>query len=423
VTRNASEAPAIVVALFLTVTLGCSRRESPDRTASPENSKEVSMQEGWAFETALQKLSIPQELSSSIIASLKDTFDFRRCIPGDRAVLVTGDDGEFKRFEYYRSPTTYFSVEPSDSGMVAREIALVTEKKVYFLEGSIHSSLYESVIELGEGPELAFLLSDIFAWDIDFNVETRTNDRFSVLALKEYLNGKFLRYGAILYATYSGNVGDYEATRFENASGRVDYYDRNGKSLKKVFLRSALQYRRISSYFSKRRLHPILRRYMPHHGVDYVAPVGAPVSAIGDGVVTFAGRKGAYGRLIYVKHKGGFQSGYGHLSRFAGGIRKGVRVRQGQLIGYVGTTGRTTGPHLHFEMKRWGKFVNPLRVKIPAADPVSKKQMPGFEKNRANMQALAKACTLMETTRELANISRDAAKAGERHSSSAPDAE
>lgn len=403
------------LAVLLIATFGCSRRDSPEEGVSPENSKQVSMQQGWAFETALQKLSIPPELSSSIIASLQDTFDFTRCMPGDRAVLVTGENDEFKRFEYHKSPTSYYVVEPSDSGMATREVTLTTRKRVYFLEGTIQSSLYESVIKLGEGPELAFLLSDLFAWDIDFNVETRTDDRFSVLAVKEYLSGKFLRYGPVLYATYSGNVGDYEGTRFEDSAGRTDYYDKNGKALRKVFLRSALQYRRISSHFSNRRLHPILRKYMPHHGVDYAAPVGSPVSAIGDGLVTFAGWKGPYGRLIYIKHKGGFQSGYGHLSRFARGIRKGARVRQGQLIGYVGITGRTTGPHLHFEMKRWGKFVNPLRVKIPAAKPVSANRMALFQKRRKNMLALAKAHTLMGTTRELAGISRDAARTTEQN--------
>lgn len=399
---------ATTAAIFTLALIGCSKKALPERESANENSAEVSVQPGWAFETTLQELSIPSELTASIVGSLDDIFDFRRCMPGDRAILVTTKTNEFKRFEYHRSPTRYFLVEPSDSGMAAREVILTTEKRVYCIEGSIQSSLYESIIVLGEGPELAYGFSDIFAWDIDFNVETRTNDRFSMLAVKEFANGEFVGYGSILYARYNGKLGNHEATRFENPDGHQDYYDENGKSLRKVFLRSALQYRRISSYFSKRRFHPILKIYCPHRGVDYAAPVGTPVSAIGDGVVTFAGWKGAYGKLIYLKHKAGYQSGYGHLSRFAKGIRKGKRVKQGQLIGYAGNTGRSTGPHLHFEMKRYGSHVNPLRVKIPAADPVPKKYASLFQKQKKNMASLVKAYELMGTTRELAEMSRKA---------------
>ena len=382
---------ATATAIFTLTLIGCSSQPDPERHVLNENRVEVSVQPGWAFETALQQLSIPSELAVSIVTSLDDIFDFRGCLPGDKAVLVTSGTNEFRRFEYHRSPTNYFLVEPCDSGMAAREITVATENRVYCIEGSIQSSLYESIIALGEGPELAYLVSDIFAWDIDFNVETRTDDRFSMLAVKEFANGQFVGYGPILYAEYKGQMGNHEATRFENPGGRRDYYDEKGKSLRKVFLRSALQYRRISSYFSRRRYHPILRKYRPHHGVDYAAPVGTPVSAIGDGVVTFAGWKGAYGRLVYLKHKAGYQSGYGHLSKFAKGVKKGARVKQGQLIGYVGNTGRSTGPHLHFEMKRYGSHVNPLRVRIPAADPVSKKNLPLFQKQRKSMVSLAKA--------------------------------
>lgn len=396
---------AICVALSLG--LSCSRQDSP-KGAYEEMEKEVSVQPGWAFETALHELSVPSDLSSSIITSLKDVFDFRKCMPGDRARLVSSDSGEFIRFEYHRSRTNYYTVEPSDSGFVAREVNVETEKKIYYFENTIRSSLYESVLELGEGNELAFLLSDIFAWDIDFNVETRKNDRFSMLAVKEYVGDECVGYGPVLYATYTGHVGEYDATRFEDSKGHADFYDMNGKSLRKVFLRSPLQYRRISSYFTNRRYHPILKIYCPHHGVDYAAPIGTPVSAIGDGTVTFVGWKGGYGKLIYIKHSNGFQSGYAHLSRFASGIKKGRRVRQGQLIGYVGSTGRSTGPHLHFEMKRHGNFVNPLRIKIPAADPVSEDRMALFREHRERTSSLAKAYQLLTVTKKLSEMARRA---------------
>ena len=353
-------------------------------------------------------MSVPSDLSSSIIAALKGVFDFRKCMPGDRALLVTSQDGEFMRFEYHKSRTTHYVVQPSDSGLVASKVTRETQEKLHYFEGTITSSLYESVLDLGEGAELAFLLSDIFAWDIDFNVETRKKDKFLMLAVKQYVDDEFVGYGSILYAEYMGNVGDYDATRFEDSKGHADFYDKKGKSLRKVFLKSPLQYRRISSYFSKRRFHPILKIYRPHYGIDYVAPTGTPVSAIGAGTVSFAGWKGGYGRLVYIKHSNGYQSGYGHLSRFARGIKKGRRVRQGQLIGYVGTSGLSTGPHLHFEMKRHGNFVNPLRIKIPAASPVSENRMAAFLEHREKTVSLAKAYALLTATKNLAETAKKA---------------
>lgn len=410
------------ISIVLSLGVSCSREDEPAE-ASSESAREVLVQSGWAFETSLQELSMPEELSSLIIASLKDVFDFRKCMPGDRALLFYSENGDFLRFEYHKSRTTRFIVEPSDSGLVAREITLETEGRICYFEGTIESSLYKSVQALGEKDELAYLLSDIFTWDIDFNVETRKNDRFSMLAVKQYIEDEFVGYGHILYATYEGNVGDYDATRFEDSKGHADFYDKKGKSLRKVFLRSPLVYRRISSYFSKSRYHPILKINRPHHGVDYVAPVGTPVSAIGDGTVTFAGRKGGYGKLVYIKHSNGYQSGYGHLSRFASGIRTGRRVHQGQLIGFVGTTGLSTGPHLHFEMKRHGAFVNPLRIKIPAADPISDKRMTEFLNHREKIVSLAKAYELLTATKELADMTRRAVEGIPGDSADSPGAE
>jgi murein DD-endopeptidase MepM/ murein hydrolase activator NlpD len=398
-----------ILCLALSLGLSCSRGDHSDSSPA-ETARDVVVQRGWAFETALHELSVDEDLRSVIIATLKGVFDFRKCMPGDRAVLISSQDDEFLRFEYHKSRTTYFVVEPSDSGLVAAEVNLETEKRISFIEGSVVSSLYESVIDSGERGDLAFAISDVFEWDIDFNVETRKNDRYSVLFVKEYLKDEFIDYGPVLFATYEGHVGSYEATRFEDSKGHHDFYDRKGKSLRKVFLKSPLQYRRISSYFSKRRYHPILKIYCPHHGIDYAAPVGTPVSAIGDGTVAFAGWKGGYGKFVQIRHSNGYTSGYGHLSGYARGIRKGRRVRQGQLIGYVGNTGRSTGPHLHFEMKRHGNFVNPLRIRIPAADPVSENRMAVFLEHRKKTTSLAKAYELLAATKELADIRRRAVK-------------
>jgi murein DD-endopeptidase MepM/ murein hydrolase activator NlpD len=391
--------PFLILSAF-----GCSR-EGPADDPGALTRSEVVVEAGWAFETALWELSVPPDLNSSIVKSLKGVLDFRRCMPGDIAALVTSPDGKFVRFEYRQAPTRYYVVEPSDSGMAAREVSVETQQKLHYYEGTIESSLSEAVEKVaGEDQELVVLISDIFAWDIDFNVETREGDRFTALVVREYVGDTPVKCGPVLYATYSGYVGNYDATRFEDSKGNSDYFDPKGKSLKKMFLKSPLQYRRISSYFSKRRYHPILKIYRPHYGIDYVAPVGTPVSSIGDGTVTFAGWKGGYGKIVYVAHAKGFQSGYGHLSKFARGIRKGVRVHQGQLLGNVGTTGLSTGPHLHFEMKRHGTFIDPLRAKIPAADPVTEARMALFCQERERAVSLARAFGLLENAKELAQM-------------------
>jgi murein DD-endopeptidase MepM/ murein hydrolase activator NlpD len=425
VKRDLKAAIGLALVLLIVLSAGCSKRKQAEDKKTPstgENKTEVLIQPGWAFENALQELDLSAERTTSIINALSKVFDFKRCIPGDMAVLITDTQNQFKRFEYHQSPTRYYVVEPRGPEMIAREVKLTTEKKVYFMQGNIQSSLYDAVMDLKETGELAYLLSDIFAWDIDFNVETRKGDHFSLLVVKEFLDSEFVGYGPILYATYDGEVGPHEATRYEDPSQRTDYYDQNGRSLRKAFLRSALQYRRISSYFSRRRYHPILKRYRPHHGVDYAAPTGTPVSAIGDGVVTWAGWKGGYGKFISIRHVHGYQSGYGHLSRFAKGIKSGRSVKQGQLIGYVGSTGVSTGAHLHFEIRRYGSFINPLKVDIPAADPVPKKYMAFFQKQRSDMLSVVKAFELMGTTRELADISKDAAAQAQRDSTKAPKA-
>jgi murein DD-endopeptidase MepM/ murein hydrolase activator NlpD len=394
--------PLLILSVF-----GCSR-DGPAKDPDSLTRSEVVVEAGWAFETALWELSVPPDLNSSIVKSLEGVLDFRRCKPGDIAALVTSPDGEFVRFEYRHAPTRYYVVEPSDSGMAAREVSVETQQKLHYYDGTIESSLSRAVEKVtGKDQELAFLISDIFAWDIDFNVETRKGDRFTALVVREYVDDTCVKCGPVLYATYSGYVGNYDATRFEDTKGNSDYFDPKGKSLKKMFLKSPLQYRRISSYFSKRRYHPILKIYRPHYGIDYVASVGTPVSSIGDGTVSFAGWKGGYGKLVYVAHGKGFQSGYGHLSKFARGIRKGVRVHQGQLIGYVGTTGLSTGPHLHFELKRHGTFINPLRAKIPAADPVSEARMDLFRQERERVASLARAFGLLETSKGLAQFGRE----------------
>jgi murein DD-endopeptidase MepM/ murein hydrolase activator NlpD len=228
---------------------------------------------------------------------------------------------------------------------------------------------------------LALNLSDIFAWDIDFTTALRKGDTFRILVEGLYRDGEFKKYGSILAAEFVNDGALSRAYRFE-VDGRADYYDAEGRSLRKAFLKAPLSFRRISSGFSKSRLHPVLKIRRAHNGTDYVAPKGTPVSAIGNGQVLAAGHQGGYGKLVVIHHSNGYKTFYGHLSGIAKGVRKGAGVAQGQLIGTVGSTGISTGPHLHFEMRVNDRPVNPRKVEIPAGQPVPEALLSSFHAAR-----------------------------------------
>jgi murein DD-endopeptidase MepM/ murein hydrolase activator NlpD len=221
----------------------------------------------------------------------------------------------------------------------------------------------------GEDLALALQLSDIFAWDIDFTSDLRNGDTFKIVVEGLYLDGQLKRYGNILCAEFVNNGESHHAYRFERGE-RADYYDGEGRSLKKAFLKAPLNFRRVSSGFSKGRFHPILRIYRPHHGFDYAASAGTPVSSVGDGKVIFAGVRGQYGKLVIIHHPNGWKTYYGHLSKIEKGVKKGASVDQGRIIGRVGSTGLATGPHLHYEVRIRNRPVNPLGLKLPRGSAV-----------------------------------------------------
>jgi murein DD-endopeptidase MepM/ murein hydrolase activator NlpD len=246
----------------------------------------------------------------------------------------------------------------------------------------IDSSLFEAVTASGERDQLALDLADIFAWDIDFNTEIQRGDSFRVAVEKLYLDDSFSRYGTILSAEFMRGERVLRALRFQGENG-PGYYAPDGTPLRKAFLRSPLRFSRISSRFSRARMHPILKTVRPHLGVDYAAPTGTPVNAAADGVVTLAGWHGGYGRAVRIRHANGFETLYGHLSRIA--VRQGQRVAQGTPIGAVGSTGLASGPHLDYRMTRNGEFVNPLTLQSPPAEPITPAERPAFEQERARL--------------------------------------
>jgi murein DD-endopeptidase MepM/ murein hydrolase activator NlpD len=237
-------------------------------------------------------------------------------------------------------------------------------------------------VDGGQSGEIAMKVADILAWQVDFLTEPRPGDEVRVVWERYRRNGEFLFDGRILAVEYRGKGNRCFAVYYDGNEKYAGYYDLQGQSVRKAFLKAPLSYRRISSYFSHSRFHPILRYWRPHLGIDYAAPTGTPVEAVGDGKVIFAGRNHDYGNQVQIRHNSTYVTYYGHLSRFARGIKKGVYVKQGQVIGYVGMTGLATGPHLDFRIKRNGKFVNFLKLKIPPAKSLPKRLMEEYKSLR-----------------------------------------
>ncbi|MGD9379682.1 MAG: M23 family metallopeptidase, partial [candidate division WOR-3 bacterium] len=366
--------------LYLLLTLiivGCGKQG--EELAEPvESVNRHVVKRGENLEAILDKLSVADSRLAIITALKNARFPFRKCFPGD-TITLTKIDGRFAEMIYHQDlKNIYYVVRDSTNYLVSMRYPYI-DTVLALVKGNINSTLYESMLALGEVSNLVIRFADVFAWEIDFFTDTQDGDSFAIYIEKTFCDSIFIDYGGIYYARYKGDVGDYHGVYFCDPDGNEDYYNLEGKSLRKSLLKSPLRFSYISSYFSKRRFHPILKVWRPHHGLDYVAPIGTPVASIGDGKVVFKGWKGGYGNLVEIRHKNNFRSRYGHLSRFAKGLRVGKRVTSGQLIGYLGSTGLSTGPHLHFELHKNGVPVNPLRVKIPRAPSVNKKYMALFK--------------------------------------------
>lgn len=313
-----------------------------------------------------------------------DVHRLRKVHPGQQYTISVDADNRVNSLSYWINDDDILKVTRKDHGFAAEKVPVVYEKRIEHIGGAIKDNLVSSIGEGRENLMLALELSDVFAWDIDFTSDLRKNDAFKIVVEGLYLDGEFRKFGNILSAEFNNNDKVYLAYRFEN-NGKAGYYDADGKSLKKAFLKVPLNFRRISSHYSGRRFHPILKVYRPHHGLDYSAPVWTPVSALGDGKVIFAGYKGGYGKLVIIRHHNGYETYYGHLAKIDKNIRSGKKVEQGQVIGNVGSSGLSTGPHLHFEIRINNNPVNPLRVQLPRGEAVPKKLMADFRRFRNQM--------------------------------------
>lgn len=329
----------------------------------------------------------PPEVVKEVVAAARHLFDLNRIKAKKDYRLGFSQGGELLFLEYEIDDERFVRVEKSEGSFNAKLGEISYDTRVVTFSGSIDTSLYDAVVYRRESPMLGMQMAEIFAWDIDFNTDLRKNDSFNLVIEKKYRDGNYVKNGRILAAELMNEGRPHRAIYFEDSSGRGDYYTEDGKSLRKQFLKAPLRYSYISSGYSLNRMHPILSTIRPHQAIDYAAPQGTPVVAIGDGRVEWAGWKGWNGIIVKLKHNGTYTSAYGHLSRVAQGITEGAVVRQGQVIGYVGSTGMSTGPHLDFRIWKNDAYVNPLTIQMPPARNISAEENTAFTAIRSDMLA------------------------------------
>ena len=333
--------------------------------------------EGSSITALLGDYFSPQEIHQ-LTQDSRNIFQFTRICAGQPYRICTVD-GEFEEFVYEIDEEEQLIISREDDGTLIQRVPIVYDLKTELLDGLIKTSLFDAVHEIGEESKLAFMLADIFAWDIDFILDLRVGDTFQVLVEKRFREGQFAGYGDILAAEFVNQKEVYRAVRFKDGEQNASYYNEAGENVRKAFLKAPLSFTRISSGFSMKRLHPITKTWKAHPAIDYVAPVGTPIKTVGDGTISRIGYTKGNGNFIEVRHSNGYKTLYLHMKGFARGMKQGKRLNQGQVIGYLGATGLATGPHLCYRMKLNGAPVNPARLKAPAAKSISKENLAQFK--------------------------------------------
>jgi murein DD-endopeptidase MepM/ murein hydrolase activator NlpD len=330
------------------------------------------------------------QLSIADLAQLRSLPEVRKSLdllrPGD-IIMLTHLDGELKSLTRRLSDTATLSVTRSPEGFAADVIENPLETEEASLSGTIDSSLFGAVNAAGGSDALAVTLADVFKYDIDFINEVRSGDRFAVAYEQQWQDGQFLRDGEILAAEFVNSGKTFRAVRYVMPDGSAEYFTPEGKSVRKAFLRFPVAFGRVSSGFSLGRRHPILNKVRAHKGIDFAAPVGTPIKAAGSGRVVFRGVKGGYGNVVILAHPGSVTTLYGHMSRFVRGLSVGRKVKQGEVIGFVGMTGLATGPHLHYEYRVGGVHRNPAKVPLPRAESIPETLRADFEAKSAGLLA------------------------------------
>lgn len=356
---------------------------------------EEKVKPGDSLARIFSRLELSASLLHRVVNSSKKAKSLARIKPGQIIRVRLDEQDNFQELVLRRSAIKSLRILPVADGFQAMEMERSLEKHVAQTSGTITDSLYQSAKRENLTDTLIMELANIFGWDIDFALEIRAGDQFSLIYEEEYLDGEKYRNGPILAAEFINRGQVFRAIRYEDEKGNIGYFSPDGHSMRKTFLRAPVDFRRISSRFTKARWHPVLGKKRPHRGVDYSASIGTPIKAAGDGKVIYRGKKGGYGNTVIIQHGSQYTTLYAHMSKYRRGVTNGSRVKQGQVIGYVGKSGLATGPHLHYEFRINGAHRNPLKVKLPAAAPIAKQYRADFSQKSAPL--LAQLDTLSKT--------------------------
>ena len=331
-----------------------------------------------------------QGLNANVVYQVANTPKYGETLasirPGESLEFRINQEGTLTQLRYVKSRLESIFFNREDDGYQAEQVTLSPEIHPTYASGTIESSLFLASQKAGLSQNLTMELAGIFGWDIDFVQDIRSGDSFSLLYEEKYLEGEKLGDGDILVASFTNQGETFTAIRYTDSNGDTNYYTPDGKSMKKAFLRTPVDFTRISSRFNPNRLHPVFKTKRPHRGVDYAAPMNTPIKAAGDGRVQFSGWQNGFGNVVFIQHPNNVVTVYAHANKLAG-LKKGQRVRQGQTIAYVGKTGWATGPHLHYEFRVNGVHRNPITVKLPDAAPIAKSEMANFRKRSELMIA------------------------------------
>ena len=340
--------------------------------------REVEIKRGENLSILFDRLGISPTVLYNIMALGEDTAALKKVMPG-QSIQFGFKDGQFSELFFEKNLTETLHVSKQDSSYTSETIVSELEVKTRYASASIDSSLFLAGQKVGITDKVIMNMVSIYGWDIDFALDIRTGDSFSILYEEHFKDGMKVKDGPVLAAEFTNQGRSYRAVRYTHADGKSDYYSDSGHNMRKAFMRTPVNYARISSHFNLRRKHPVLNTIRAHRGVDYAAKTGTPIMATGDGTVVHKGTKGGYGRTVILKHGSEYTTLYAHMSKYARSVSRGKRVKQGQIIGYVGSSGLATGPHLHYEFRVNGAHRNPLKVKFPKAKKIADEIMDDFK--------------------------------------------
>ena len=348
---------------------------------------DVTVKSGDSLAAIFSRVGISAGELHALLSQGGATHNLKKIYPGQTLRLKTNADQQLVRLSYKIDELSTLDISRAGDEFELSTTHRTPERRVKNASGSIDNSLFVSAQAAGLSDSMTMELAGIFGWDIDFVLDIRKGDQFTVLYEELYLDGERIGNGDILAAEFINQGKSYQAVRYTDAGGKTDYYSLDGKSMRKAFLRSPVEFSRISSGFSLGRKHPILNRIRAHKGVDYAASTGTPIKATSNGKIVHRGKKGGYGNTIIIQHGTKYSTLYAHMSKYRSGLKTGSRVKQGQVIGYIGSSGLATGPHLHYEFRVDGVHRDPLKVKLPGAEPLNSKYLADFSRKAESLLA------------------------------------